>query len=70
MNKEKLLIKIRREIHAKFPAPSQKNAAEFFGVSEPALSNALNGVIVGVPKYLLDFVGYKLGDPNYMKDKK
>jgi hypothetical protein len=70
MNKDKLLKLIRKDIHAKFPAPSQKNAAESFNVSEQALSNGLNGVTKGIPKYLLEFSGYTLGEPNYVKVKK
>ncbi len=70
MNKDKLLDLIRKKIHTKFPEPSHKNAAEYFNVSRHSLSHYLNGVTKDIPQCLLDFAGYKLREPSYIKSEK
>jgi len=68
MKEEKVLALAKLKISQEFD--SINKAAASFGVTGQALSQVLNGRQKYIPKYLLDFVGYRLAEPNYVKVKK
>ena len=68
VTREQLIDKLRKDIRRSFN--SNAEAADYFGITQVQLSKVYSGVLVKIPDSILEWVGYKLAEPNYVKVKK
>lgn len=67
MTKDQLLKKVKVKIATEFS--TKKEAADYFGITSVKLSQVLSAEAVHVPEKILDWIGYELAEPNYIKKK-
>jgi len=68
VTREKLIEKLKADVRRYFN--SNTEAAEYFGISQAQLSKVYSGILVNIPKSILDWLGYELAEPNYVRGKK